>query len=188
MGLGRGRGQLIYYNCRCPWHYVRDYTNPTRISRSYCEQFDHELIDFPTLIAEIREKRVVEPTTTQNVLMMRSKPRKEDPQVNMVLRSGTATRVDRRDLSKEGTGVGKETNLEARESFTKVSTLGSRDQPEMDKDPSMMNTFLETCIKFLRDSGAVKGLQKLINRCTRWSEPCVIQKLERHSSRTGREM
>jgi len=42
--------------------------------------------------------------------MMRSKPRKEDPKINMVLRSDITTRADRRNL-----GDGKETYLEARE-------------------------------------------------------------------------
>lgn len=51
MGSGRGREQRIYYNCGGPRDYTWDCTNPTRISCTYCEQFDHELIDCPTLIA-----------------------------------------------------------------------------------------------------------------------------------------
>lgn len=84
--------------------------------------------------------------------------------------------------------MGKETYLEARESFVEVSTPGSRDQPEPVRDPSVITTFLETCITLLRDNRAVKGLQELINRCTRWSEPCVVRKLGRHASQSGREM
>ena len=90
--------------------------------------------------------------------MMRFEPREEDPNVNMVLRSGMAIGVDRRNLSKEDIGVGKETYLEAWESFGDVSTLDNRDQPESDRVPSMITTFLETCIKLLRDNMVVKGL------------------------------
>lgn len=56
--------------------------------------------------------------------------------------------------------------MEARESFTGIFTRGSRDRPELDRDPSMLTTFLETCIKLLRDNRAVRGLQEVINRCT----------------------
>lgn len=45
MGPGRGRGQLICYNCGGPRHYARDCTNPTRTSCLYCTQFDHEAED-----------------------------------------------------------------------------------------------------------------------------------------------
>jgi len=41
-----------------------------------------------------------------------------------------ATTEDKRNLSKKDARVGKETYLEARESFAEVSTLGSRDQPK----------------------------------------------------------
>ena len=57
-------------------------------------------------------------------------------------------------------------------------------------DPSMLTTFLETCMKLLRDSKAVKGLQELINRCagTTPGEPRVVRKIGKHKTRTGREM
>jgi len=99
---------------------------------------------------------------------MRSEPHKEDPKVNMVLRSGMAIEVDRRSLSKEDAGVGK-------------------DQPEPVRDPSVITTFLETCITLLRDNRTVKGLQELINRYTGWNEPCVVRKLGRHALWIGRE-
>lgn len=116
--------------------------------------------------------------------MMRSKPREEDPKDNMVLRSGTTIGADRRSLSKENVGEGKETYLEAWDSFAEVSTLGSMDQPELVRDPSMITTFLETCIKLLHANRVVKGLQELKNRCVIWSEPHVVRKLRRHALQT----
>lgn len=47
---------------------------------------------------------------------------------------------------------------EAQKSFTEVSTPGRRDQMELGLDPSMITTFLETCMKLLRNSKVVKGL------------------------------
>jgi len=38
----------------------------------------------------------------------------------------------------------KETFMEARKSFTDASTSGSKDRPELETDPSMLTTFLET--------------------------------------------
>jgi len=92
----------------------------------------------------------------------------------MMLRSGTATGEDKGKLTKEDAGVRKETCLEARKSFAKVSTLGSKDQFELEMDPSMLTTFLETCMKLLRDNRAVKGLQELITRCAWLGEPLVV--------------
>jgi len=54
----------------------------------------------------------------------------------------------------------------------------------------MIMTFLETRMKLLRDSKAVKGLQELINRCARNapSEPHMVLKISKHKARTGCEM
>jgi len=82
----------------------------------------------------------------------------------------------------------KETFMEAKKSFAEVSTSSSRDQPEMDLDPSLLTTFLETCMKRLRDNKAVKGLQELIARCVGSGEPCVVRKMGKHALRTGWEM
>ena len=106
--------------------------------------------------------------------MMRSEPRDKDPKVNMVLRSGTTIGEDKGNLSKKDTGVGKETYLEARESSAEVFTPGSRDQHEQDRDPSMLTTFLETCIKLIRNNRAVRGFQELINSCMGMREPSVV--------------
>lgn len=43
----------------------------------------------------------------QNIQMMRSKLREEDPNVNMMIRSGTATGEDKRELIEEKPGVPK---------------------------------------------------------------------------------
>lgn len=89
--------------------------------------------------------------------MMTFKPHDDEPMVNMIAWSGVATRE-----------VNGKTNMEARENFIGISIQGSRDRPESDRDPLMLTTFLETCIKLLRDNKAVRGLQEVINRCTRW--------------------
>jgi len=48
--------------------------------------------------------------------------------------------------------------MEAKKSFTEASTLGSKDHPKPGMDPSMLTTFLETCMKLLHDNKVVKGL------------------------------
>lgn len=63
---------------------------------------------------------------------------------------------------------------EALKSFTKVSTLGRREPIESRMDPSMLTTFLETCMKLLHDSTIVKGLQELITKCAGSGEPHVV--------------
>lgn len=69
-----------------------------------------------------------------------------------------------------------ETFMESKKNFVETSTSGSNDKPELEMDPSMLTTFLETCMKLLRDNKAMKGLQELINRCdgTMPGEPCVV--------------
>jgi len=80
--------------------------------------------------------------------------------------------------------------MEAKKSFDDASTLGSKDRPKTEMDPSMLVMFLETCMKLLCDGKVVKGLQKLINRCTRTAlgEPHIVQNLGNHKARTGREI
>lgn len=57
-------------------------------------------------------------------------------------------------------------------------------------DPSMLTTFLETCMKLLRDTKAMKWLQELIDRCTRTTlgEPRVVQNIGKYKTRKGQEM
>jgi len=80
--------------------------------------------------------------------------------------------------------------MEAKKSFAETSTSGSKDKPDQEIDPSMLTTFLETCMKLLRDSNAMKGLQELINRCTgnTLGEPRMVWKIGKHKTRKGREM
>jgi len=84
----------------------------------------------------------------------------------------------------------KETFMEAKKSFSDASTSKSKDKLELEMDPSMLTMLLETCMKLLYDSKAIKGLQELINRCvgTALGEPYAIWKLGKHTTRTGREM
>ena len=66
-----------------------------RISCWYFTEFDHEAEDYPLLIVKMREKVVLQPPPTQNLQMMRSEPREEDPNVNMMLRSSMTTGEDK---------------------------------------------------------------------------------------------
>lgn len=61
----------------------------------------------------------------------------------------------------------RETFMETKKSFAEASTSGIKDKPDKEMDPCMLTTLLGTCMKLLRDSKAMKGLQELINRCVR---------------------
>jgi len=150
----------------------------------------------------MHEKGVLQPNPTQNIQMMRYELHEEDTNVNMVLRSSMTTREDKGNHPKEDTWVhkapikelefdmecAKETFMEAKKRFVEASTSGSKDQPERGMDPSMLTTFLETCIKLLHENRVVRGLQDLITRCTGSGEPCIVWKLGMHTLCTGREM
>jgi len=136
--------------------------------------------------------------------MMRFAPCEEDPNVNIMLRSGIMTRDDKVKQPEESAWVrkaptkkpefdlehAKETFMEPRKSFAKASILGSKDKLEPEMDPSMLTTYLDTCMKLLCDNKAMKGLQELITRCvgTTLGELCVVWKLSKHTTQTGREM
>ena len=107
MGPGRGHRKLIFYNCGGSRHYARDCMNPTRTFFLYCTQLDHEAEEFPTLIVRLCEKGVLQPPLTQNLQMMRSEPCEEDPNVNMILRSGMTMGDDKRKHPEESTWVRK---------------------------------------------------------------------------------
>ena len=104
--------------------------------------------------------------------MMRFELREEDPNVNMMLRSIMTMGEDKGKKTEENTWVrkapakepefdlerAKETFMEAKKSFAEAPTSSSKDQPEPGMDPSMLTTFLETCMKLLHDNKVVKGL------------------------------
>lgn len=83
----------------------------------------------------------------------------------MVLRSGTTVGRNedgkRCDLPMQEHNTerkqGKMGPREAQWGFAKGSTPGRRDQTEAGVDPSMITTFLETCMKLLHDREAVQG-------------------------------
>ena len=74
--------------------------------------------------------------------------------------------------------------MEDKKRFTEASTSGSKDKLELEMDPSMLTTFLETCMKLLHDSKAIKGLQEIFTRCAGLGEPHVVWKLGKHTMRT----
>jgi len=84
----------------------------------------------------------------------------------------------------------KNTFMEPKKSFYDASTSGRKDRPEPKMDPSMLTMFLETCMKLLHNYKAINGMQELINRCTgtRPRELCIVWKIGKHKTRTGREV
>jgi len=46
--------------------------------------------------------------------------------------------------------------MEAKKSFMEAKTSSSKDQLEPGMDPSILTTFLETCMKLLHDIKAIK--------------------------------
>jgi len=129
---------------------------------------------------------------------MRSELCEEDLNVNNVLQSGITKGDDKGKQPKESAWVhkaptkdlefdlecAKETFMEAKKRFTEASTLGSKEKIDPEMDPSMLTTFLETCMKLLHDNKAVKGLQELITRCVGSGEPHMVWKLGKHTMRT----
>ena len=83
-----------------------------------------------------------------------------------------------------------ETFMEAKKRFVEASTSGSKDKLDQEMDPSMLTTFLETCMKLLRDSNAVKGLEELVNRYIRntLGESHIVRNIGKHKTRTRRQM
>lgn len=77
-------------------------------------------------------------------------------------------------------------------SFVEASTSESKEKLTEEMDPSLITTFLETSMKVLHDSKALKGMRELINRCTSKEniidELCIARKLGKHKARTGHEM
>jgi len=82
--------------------------------------------------------------------------------------------------------------METKKSFIEALTSGSRDKPTEEMDPSMLTTFLKTCMKMLHDSKVVKGLQEMISKCTMnentSNRPCIVRKIGEHKEIIGQEM
>lgn len=88
--------------------------------------------------------------------MMRFEPREEDSNVNIVLQSSITIGDDKGKQPEESAWVckaptkepeldlehTKETFMEAKKSFTEASTSSSKDQLDLEMDPSMLTTFL----------------------------------------------
>jgi len=158
------------------------------------------------MLAKIHENGVQTLQPTMNRQMIRAEPCEEDPKVKIMLQSGTMTREDKGKQPVEGIWVhkaleketeldlesAKETFMEAKKIFVEASTSGSQEKPVEEMDPSMLTTFLETCMKLLHDSNDVKGLRELINWCAckdrATSELYMVRKLGKHKSRIERDM
>jgi len=82
--------------------------------------------------------------------------------------------------------------MEVKKSFVEAFTSGSQDKPTEEMDPSMLTTFLDTCMKLLHESKVVKGLKELINKCigkeNSLDGPHIVRKIGKNRPRTGREM
>lgn len=154
----------------------------------------------------MREKEMQPQHPTQNLQMMRDEPREEDPNVNIVLRSGITIGEDKGKHPEESEWVCKalkkevgfniehvkETVIEVKKSFAEASISRGQDKQSEEMEPSMLTTFLETCMKLLRNIKAMKGLQEFINKCQGKENapkgPCMVRKISRHKKITGHEV
>jgi len=81
--------------------------------------------------------------------------------------------------------------MEAKKSFTKVSTSGSQEKTPKNSttqevDPSALTTFLETYMKLLCDRKVVEVLQDLIDKCANKentpSKQCMVRNIDKHKA------
>lgn len=123
----------------------------------------------------MQEKKSQTPIT--NIQMMRVEPCEEELNINIVTHNGITTGEDKgKQLKIEGwvckamekevrfdLKCAKENFMEAKNSFVEASTSGIQDKSSgnneaHDVDPSLLATFLKTCMKLLRDRKAIEGL------------------------------
>ena len=135
---GRGRGQLVCYNCNQAGHLAHDCRNPTTTCR-YCRVVDHVIEQCPQLIAKIQARQS---TPTQNIQMISIEPR-PTAIVNVVTRSGATTHPQNTDKQPADAWVRKapikiptfdiirerETFMEVKKDFAGPSTSVAPAQP-----------------------------------------------------------
>jgi len=136
---------------------------------------------------------------------MRSEPHEEDANFNIVLRRGIVTSTNKGKHPEEERWVckasekevhfdlnrAKEKNLEAKKNFIEASTLGSpgkriETNASKEVDPSILGTFLKTCMKLLHDHKSIESLQELIEKCTNKektpTEQCTARNIGKHKA------
>lgn len=93
-GPGRGREEVIFYNCGTLGHYTQEFQNQTWSSSQYCNQFEHTIEECPILIAKMQERKTQPEKLTKKLKMMIVDPCEEDKNVNIMLRRRIMTGDD----------------------------------------------------------------------------------------------
>ena len=183
-------------------HVSRDCQNPTTTCR-YCRAVDHVIEQCPQLIAKIQE---INSTPTQNLHMIFVE-KKPAPAINVVTRSGAMMHIqpaEKQDWVRQAPVKvptfeierGKETFMETQKDFGDSTTAVEPAQPHQQQSQpheastdniSTLSSFLQSCLKLLRNQNALSELQKVIASY----EPqhgSGQAKFVHRVKRTGREM